>query len=217
MCDMTIKSDGSEATGTLVGTLDDVQSSAGIASRKPLGVDLSIKLEYIDLGNQRYRWRQNVLEIAARHPTVPMVLAKMGRGFRTSFDTCMVVALRNANVYLEMTDAPSEHIREAVEKVGAHRIMFGTDLSAVSTNYSLDLGFRDLNGANLKREDVEWICWRTANEVYKLGLDACIKASAARGTDLAPPQLTVSGTALAQGILTVFSLNPRKLGIVPMI
>lgn len=111
-------------------------------------------------------------EVAARHPNVPMILVKMGRGFRTSFDNCMVVALRNKNVYLEMTDAPSAHIREAVEKVGAHRIMFGTDLSAVSTNYSLDLGFRDLNGANLKPEEVEWICWRTANEVYELGLEA---------------------------------------------
>jgi predicted TIM-barrel fold metal-dependent hydrolase len=111
-------------------------------------------------------------EVAAQHPNVPMILAKMGRGFRTSFDTCMVVALRNANVYLEMTDAPSKHIREAVEKVGAHRIMFGSDLSAVSTNYSLDHGFRDLNGANLTPEQVEWICWRTANEVYELGLEA---------------------------------------------
>ena len=70
-----------------------------------------------------------------------------------------------------MTDAPSEHIREAVEKVGAHRIMFGTDLSAVSTNYSLNHGFHDLNGANLTPDQVEWICWRTANEVYELGLE----------------------------------------------
>ena len=123
-------------------------------------------------GGLNYIWDPIwVDEIAGLHPDVPMVLIKMGRGFRTSFDASVVVALRNANVYLEMTDAPSEHIREAVEKVGAHRIMFGTDLSAVSTNYSLDHGFRDLNGANLTADQVEWICWRTANEVYQLGLE----------------------------------------------
>ena len=83
----------------------------------------------------------------------------------------MVVAVRNANVYLEMTDAPSEHVREAVEKVGSHRIMFGVDMNQASLNYGYELGFSNLNGANLDAEDVEWIAWRTANQVYQLGLE----------------------------------------------
>lgn len=123
-------------------------------------------------GGLHYIWNPIwVDELAAIFPDVPIVLAKMGGGYRTSFDTCMVVAARNANVYLEMTEAPSEHVREAVQKIGAEKIMFGTDLSAISLNYSYDLGFRDLNEAKLNAEELEWIAWRTANKVYQLGLD----------------------------------------------
>lgn len=111
-------------------------------------------------------------ELAGNFPNVPIVLIKMGRGFRTSFDTCLVSALRNANVYLETTDAKSEFIREAVQELGPERIMFGTDFTVMSRNYTYQHNFHELNGANLNQEDVEWICWKTANEVYDLGLDA---------------------------------------------
>ena len=30
---------------------------------------MSINIEDVDLENQRYRWRQNTLELAARHPS----------------------------------------------------------------------------------------------------------------------------------------------------
>jgi len=123
-------------------------------------------------GGLHYIWNPVwVDELAGLFPDVPIVLAKIGRGFRTSFDTCMVVALRNANVYLEMTESPSEHVREAVQKIGAERIMFGVDLSVVSLNYAYELGFSELNGANLNAKELEWIAWRTANEVYRLGLE----------------------------------------------
>lgn len=69
-CDFSVRSDGEEATGTLTGKLADQETIAAISSVAPTGADLSIKLEDIDLGNQRYRWRQNVLEIAARHPSL---------------------------------------------------------------------------------------------------------------------------------------------------
>ena len=70
-----------------------------------------------------------------------------------------------------MTETPSEFLREAVQRIGAERIMFGTDLSAISLNYAYELGFRDLNGAGLNAEELEWIAWRTANKVYQLGLE----------------------------------------------
>ena len=82
----------------------------------------------------------------------------------------MVIAMRNANVYFDMTESPSEHVREALERIGPERIMFGVDLSAISLNYAYELGFSDLNGANLNAEELEWIAWRTANQVYQLGL-----------------------------------------------
>ena len=109
-------------------------------------------------------------EIAGIFPDVPIVLTKMGRGFRSCFDTCMVIAMRNANVYFDMTESPPEHVREALERIGPSRIMFGTDLSAISVNYAYEHGFAFLNGTQPDAEELEWIAWRTANEIYKLGL-----------------------------------------------
>lgn len=111
-------------------------------------------------------------ELAGNFPDVPIVLTKMGRGFRSSFDECMVVAMRNGNVYFDMTESPSEHVHEALQLIGPDRIMFGVDLSAVSLNYAYEHGFRELNGANPNAEELEWIAWRTVNEVYQLGLEA---------------------------------------------
>jgi predicted TIM-barrel fold metal-dependent hydrolase len=109
-------------------------------------------------------------EIAGIFPDVPIVLIKMGRGFRSSFDTCMVVAMRNANVYFDMTESPPEHVREALARIGPSRIMFGTDLSAISVNYAYEHGFAFLNGTEPDAEELDWMAWRTANDVYRLGL-----------------------------------------------
>ena len=110
-------------------------------------------------------------ELAGNFPDVPIVLTKMGRGFDASFDACAVVAMRNVNVYFDMTDSRSEHIRVALQRIGPERIMFGTDLSGVSVNYAYEEGFRILDGAKLNTEELEWIAWRTANKVYQLHLE----------------------------------------------
>jgi predicted TIM-barrel fold metal-dependent hydrolase len=109
-------------------------------------------------------------ELAGNFPDVPIVLTKMGRGIPTSFDACLVVAKRNANVYFDLTDSRAEHLREAIDEIGAHRIMFGTDLHGLSVNYAIDVGFEIVDGARPSKEEREWIAWRTANEVYQLGL-----------------------------------------------
>ncbi len=109
-------------------------------------------------------------ELAGNFPDVPIVLTKMGRGIPTSFDACLVVAKRNANVYFDLTDSRAEHIREAIDEIGAHRIMFGTDLHGLSVNYAYDVGSEIVDGANPSDEDREWIAWRTADSVYQLGL-----------------------------------------------
>jgi hypothetical protein len=109
-------------------------------------------------------------ELAGTFPTVPIVLTKMGRGIRGSFDACKVVAMRNANVYFDMTDTTAEHLREAISVLGAHRIMYGSDLSGISTGYSELDNQRTAIEARLSPEEREQIAWKTANEVFKLGL-----------------------------------------------
>lgn len=81
ICDVFAKSDGTEATATLATRLNNMEATASLTSVRPTGADLSIKLEDIDLANQRYRWRQNVLEIAARHPSLRRYLGDKALNF----------------------------------------------------------------------------------------------------------------------------------------
>jgi len=109
-------------------------------------------------------------ELAGTFPDVPIVLTKMARSIRASFDACMSVAMRNANVYFDMTDTSAEHLREAITILGAHRIMYGSDLSGVSTGYSEEDNIRTAIEARLSAEEREHIAWKTHNQIYKLGL-----------------------------------------------
>jgi predicted TIM-barrel fold metal-dependent hydrolase len=66
-------------------------------------------------------------EIAAAYPDVTIILSKMGRGIGYYFDMSMAVACRNANVYLDVVGTKPDHLRAAVDAIGAERILFGTD------------------------------------------------------------------------------------------
>ncbi len=110
-------------------------------------------------------------EVAGAFPTVPIVFTKMGRGIQASFDACLAVAMRNANVYFDMTDTTSEHLRHAISIIGSDRIMFGSDLSAMSAYHSTIDNLKTAIETRLSAEERENIAWRTANQIYKLGLD----------------------------------------------
>ena len=62
------------------------------------------------------------------------------------------------------------HAATALDKAGARRVMFGTDLHVVSRNFAYDQGAEIVRDAKLSDEEWEWVAWRTANEVYRLGL-----------------------------------------------
>jgi hypothetical protein len=57
------------------------QATAELQAAPAPGAGLKIKLEDIDLKHQRSRWRQNVLEIAARHPSVARYLGSKASDF----------------------------------------------------------------------------------------------------------------------------------------
>jgi hypothetical protein len=109
-------------------------------------------------------------EVAANFPTVPIVLTKMGRSIQASFDACLSVAMRNANVYFDMTDTSAEHLRKAISTIGAQRVMFGSDLSAISSSHSILENLKTAVEARLSAEEREQIAWKTANQLYKIGL-----------------------------------------------
>ncbi len=111
-------------------------------------------------------------ELAGAFPDVPIVLTKMGRSIRASFDACLSVAMRNANVYFDMTDTSAEHLREAITIIGANRILYGSDLSGIASGYSTMDNLRTAIEARLSADEREQIAWKTANRIYKLGLQA---------------------------------------------
>ena len=115
-------------------------------------------------------------ELAGRHPDVPVILTKMGRGIQTYFDHALAVALRNENVYFDTVGTSPEHLRIAVDKLGAHRIMFGTDWSATwswvrkpADLYTIRLGV--IEKADLSPADREQVLWKTAVKVFDLPID----------------------------------------------
>jgi hypothetical protein len=81
VCDLHAKSSGDEARSVLTARLNGTEATAEIVAVLPMGAGLSIRLEDIDLGDQRYRWRQNVLEIAAKHPSIRRYLGDKAQGF----------------------------------------------------------------------------------------------------------------------------------------
>jgi len=81
ICDVSVTSDGKEAAANVTAALGENKATAKLTSVPPAGADLSINIEDIDLGNQRYRWRQNALDIAARHPSLRRYLGDPGQGF----------------------------------------------------------------------------------------------------------------------------------------
>jgi predicted TIM-barrel fold metal-dependent hydrolase len=112
-------------------------------------------------------------EVAGRNPTVPIILTKMGRSISRYFDTVMSVAMRNVNVYLDVVGTNPQHLRFAVDKLGADRIMFGTDwsttwrwLSVPATLHQIRM--KVLDDAKLTQAERDQILWKTAATLFKL-------------------------------------------------
>lgn len=112
-------------------------------------------------------------EIAGRYPEVPIVLTKMGRAIQHYFESALIVAMRNPNVYFDTTSTTTEHLRRAVETIGADRIMFGTDWSPTwrcveEPEPLYPARLKVVLNSGIPEEDVEWVLWKTAVELYGL-------------------------------------------------
>ncbi len=62
-------------------TLGSRQATAKVIVIPETGAGLSIKIRDIDLKNQRYQWRSNVLEVAAKHPSLSRYLGDANQDF----------------------------------------------------------------------------------------------------------------------------------------
>ena len=81
VCKLTVSSMQPEAIGRLTAQFRDHSATAEVFAEPPKGAGIKIKVEDLDLGNQRYRWRQNVLELGAKHPSLKRYLGTKSEGF----------------------------------------------------------------------------------------------------------------------------------------
>ena len=71
----------------------------------------------------------SVEELAVAFPRVNVIMGHMGHGNGVYINAAINAAARTPNVYLETSGMPMHtKIREAVERAGAHKVLYGSDV-----------------------------------------------------------------------------------------
>lgn len=73
---------------------------------------------------QRYADLREFWPILQRFPDMPVVLAHAGI---TQYDLAIQLARRHEQVFLEISGQPAQHLRQALDALGAERLLFGSD------------------------------------------------------------------------------------------
>lgn len=82
----------------------------------------------IHCGHPIFTLPWSIEELARRFPDARIILGHMGHGNIIYINAAIDVAERNPNVYLETSGMPMHSkIREAVERVGPDRVLYGSD------------------------------------------------------------------------------------------
>jgi predicted TIM-barrel fold metal-dependent hydrolase len=83
----------------------------------------------IHCGHPIFTLPWSIEELVWNFPDVKLVLGHMGHGNIVYINASIDVAVRNPNVYLETSGMPMHtKIREAVERAGADRVLYGSDV-----------------------------------------------------------------------------------------
>jgi predicted TIM-barrel fold metal-dependent hydrolase len=82
----------------------------------------------IHCGHPIFTLPWSIEELIRRYPAARIILGHMGHGNIIYINAAIDVAARNDNVYLETSGMPMHSkIREAVERVGPDRVLYGSD------------------------------------------------------------------------------------------
>jgi uncharacterized protein len=82
----------------------------------------------IHCGHPIFTLPWSIEELVRRYPEASIILGHMGHGNIVYINAAIDVAARNRNVYLETSGMPMHSkIREAVERVGPDRVLYGSD------------------------------------------------------------------------------------------
>jgi predicted TIM-barrel fold metal-dependent hydrolase len=95
-----------------------------------------------------------------------MVLLHMGHGHIVYINGAIDVAERNQNIYLETSGMPMHtKVKEAVERVGRDRVMYGDDAPCGHPSWELE----KIRASGLDEEDLRRVLGGNAKGLY--GLD----------------------------------------------
>ncbi|MDY6038848.1 MAG: amidohydrolase family protein [Eubacterium sp.] len=83
---------------------------------------------FIHCGHPPFSLPWSIGLLAEKYPDVKVTMIHMGHGHGVYIDASIKMAMRYSNLYLEMSGMPmGSKIKEAYERVGNDRIMFGID------------------------------------------------------------------------------------------
>ncbi|RJS89891.1 amidohydrolase [Candidatus Bathyarchaeota archaeon] len=103
--------------------------------------------------------------LAREFPQVKMVLLHMGHGHVVYINGAIEVAERNPNIYLETSGMPMHtKIKEAVERVGRDRVLYGDDIPCGHPSWELE----KTRAAGLVEEDLRRVLGENARRLYSL-------------------------------------------------
>ncbi len=105
-----------------------------------------------------------VIPVAKKYPELKIILAHAGGGLFAS--EALIVATECDNIYLETSWVYPADIISMVKMLGAQRVMFGSDI------YENVPSFLEMyRSSGLKGTEIRQCLARTANEVFKLGIE----------------------------------------------
>ncbi|GAB4245852.1 MAG: amidohydrolase family protein [Thermoleophilia bacterium] len=105
----------------------------------------------------------SVEELAAAKPDTKVIFGHMGHGNIIYINAAIDAAVRRSNIYLETSGMPMHaKIREAVERVGAERVLYGSD----APFHHPDVEMLKVRLSGLSVEDIDRVLGANAEAVY---------------------------------------------------
>ena len=115
-CKMAITAKTPNQKGILTASIPGHKCSAEVISLDPAGPTIKIELKDISYGNQRYMWQGNILQIAARHPSLnrylggpPDFLGQEDKHYRVLLAEIVAEAVCSRLLSRNANDQPGEY------------------------------------------------------------------------------------------------------------
>ncbi len=120
---------------------------------------------FIHCGHPPFSLPWSIALLAERYPKVNVTMIHMGHGHGVYIDASIKMAERYDNLYLEMSGMPmGSKIKEAYERVGSDRIMFGID----SPFHHPTVEIQKVLTSGLNEKELENVFYNNAKKLLKL-------------------------------------------------